>query len=310
MAVTLIASGNMFSYYSRALLEEFVNDTVHAHFVRKLNYSEIDNFIEEDTTIVLILGLPFYSSQRTGLKQKLEEMDFSDDIPFTDVIHISNWGDPIDLPGVTSIVEGEPSLITLLADYLTNGEGLLSSMNFNAGAKKLITYLESYHKYDFVHHKASAPLSLKLLADVYRDRVYKAVRLTDTDVEFDTDLRDSLYEHMEEYIYGVVDKTEVELINGTVVALVYAEDYHNEVANKIMVAYRDANFPNVVVFIGKETRGDDMFHIRVSNESLNAESIAKFVNNGKGNSHASTVFLGRHRKAEINILKTKLSNYF
>lgn len=310
MAVTLIATGNMFGYYSRLLLEHVTTDEIHAHFVRKLNFSELDNYIDDDTSSVLIVGIPFYNSQKTGLEGALERAKVSLDLPFFELAHLSNWGDKIELPGVVSRISEETSLITMVAEYLQQEEGFFHSKEFNVGAKKLVSYLESYHNYDFLHHKASAQLSLKLLADTYRGRVYKAVTLTDEDIEFDTDLRDSLYERMEEYIYSAVDKAEVELINGVVVALVYAEDYHNEVANKIMVAYKEAKFPNVVVFIGKDTRGDDMFHIRVSDEKLNAESIAKFVNNGKGNAHASTVFLGKHRKAEINILKTKLSNYF
>lgn len=309
MAVTLIASTTMFGYYSKVLLDSMVDDKVNAKFVRKLNFMDLEQYVDEYTTTIIILGHPFSTSQTNAVREVLDRMDMLEDIPFTELIHVCNWGDKIELPGVVSIQEEEPSLTTLLTDYLVSGESIFGEVTMNVGAKKLVKYLESYHQYDFLHQRTSQPLSLKLIADVYRGRVDKAVELTDKDVVFDYDLRDSLYERMEEYIYSVVDKVVVELVHGTVIALVYAEEYHNEIAHKLMTAYQEANYHNVIVLIGKETRGDDMFHIRVSNDNLNAEAVAKHLNNGKGNKHASTVFLGKHRQVEMDIVKRKMSNY-
>ena len=308
MSVALIASNTMFGYYSKVLLSSMIEDKVHATFVRRLNFAELEEYVTDETTTVIIIGHPYANSQESSLREVLTKLDIDGNIPFTQLIHVCNWGDTIKLPGVVSIVEEETSVTKALSDYIATGSSIFGETEMNVGARKLVNHLESYHQYDFMHHRTSQPLSLKLIADAYRGRVDQAVKLTDEGVTFDYGLRDSLHEQMEEYIYGAIDKVAVELVNGTIIAVLHAENYHNEIAHKIMSAYQQAGYQNVIVLIGKETRGDDMFHIRVS-DNLDAESVAKHLNNGKGNKHASTVFLGKHRQAEINIIKAKMANY-
>lgn len=306
MATTLIAPHNFFGYGSHLLLDKFLPGEVHAKFLAKINYGELEQHISEDTTVLIIVGLPFYSSQTDSFTELLDKLSLRG-LPFTEVIHIAAWGDKPEIDGVVSFYQENKCLTDIVADFLTKGAELVKPVELNVGGKKLVQYLSEYHSYSFLHYPTSAPLSLKLLADTYRDNFYTAVELTDNGVEFDSTLRDSLYTSMESYITRKLDTVEIRLINDCVFIMLYAEQFHNEIAHRLIKAYTEAGYSDVVVFIGKQTKGDDMFHVRVST-NLNAGEIAKRLNSGKGNEHAATVFLGKTRQALMNSLESELSN--
>lgn len=307
MSTAIIATNNLFGHYSSLLIEHFREERVSSSFPRKLEYDNIYSLVGEEDTTLVIVGFPYYKSQRAALEDTINELALVGN-PFTEVTYISTWGDEIDIEGVHHIFKEGVPLTNLVAEYITRGTEMINPVDLNVGGKKLVKYLEEYHNYEFLHHKASAPLSLKLLSDVYGQDVSHAVELTDTDIHFDPVIRDALYRKMENYIRDKLGKVETKAVNGKVVLLVYAEEHHNEIAHKLIDAYSASGFKDVIVLVGKQTRGDDMFHIRVSSD-LDAGKIAKVINNGRGNEHAATVFLGKPRAFVMNSIEEQLSNY-
>lgn len=307
--ITVIASNNMFGHYSDVMIRHAYGEDIHSVFPRKFDIKNMEDYIDPQSHIIIIVGHAFFANQLGYLREMLQEIHFDETLPFTEIIHVASFGAEIDIPDVKSYVN-DNSITKTLSEVMADGTDLLDPVEFDSGMKKIIQALQEYHEYSFMQHPNSLPLNLKHLSDIYKKNVNKAVTLDKKGVHYDPDLATSLYGNMQEYVNDKLDKVEAKVLNGTVICLTYAEEHHNELANRIIKAYNDAGYLKVIVLIGKQTRGDDMFHIRVSqNAGLNAEEIAEQINDGRGNEHAATVFLAKPRGLLIEMVIKNLSTY-
>lgn len=115
----------------------------------------------------------------------------------------------------------------------------------------------------------------------------------------------SLRENRWDAISHAIKRTRATVINSTVVCFLYAEQYPNEIAHKLIDFYRQHNYEKVIVFVGKHTKGDDMFSVR--SYGVDASHVAYRLNNGKGKPNTATVFLGNAGNATYSATIQSLS---
>lgn len=76
--------------------------------------------------------------------------------------------------------------------------------------------------------------------------------------------------------------------SSSLLLMVYAEEHTNEIAHKAIEVYNQAGYNQVLVFVGKHTRNNDLFSIRGSGFDIG--KIARSLG-GNGKEKAGTVFL-------------------
>lgn len=307
MDITLITKDNMQGHYAHALIQHVSGRKVHAVYEDRLQYDNIKQYVHEEAHILMFVGVGFSKGALDGVQQNLQNMGFGRDIPFTYVYHVSTWGEPLTLEGTNSIVKDDEAPISVLKQLIEKSGDF--DWEWDVGALKVLEALNQYQRYDFKEHPHSLPLLLKLTSEVYRTRTHEVLKMSKKGVEPIQPLWETQYNQMEQYIAKKLTSARVSTVTNKVVVLLYAERFENEIAHRLIKAYESSGYNEVIVLVGKQTRGDDMFHIRVS-ETLDAGHIAQRLNNGKGNKHASTVFLGDNREPLLNVVTQQLLAIF
>lgn len=301
--IQLIGSNNVQGYYTELLLKMGVEDKVKAYFPRRFNFHDVGQFVDDKADCVVIVGFGFKKNQQEAFIQALKDLSLYD-TPMTEVYHFASWGDVIEdsTGSIHSFVDEELSPVKLLYKNFGKVSNPLKTIKQqDMFLFELVQAIDDYHTYTFREKGNDNSIKLKLLGDFYRrntgSNIYKNLlgNRNPSVGAILTDFWEQVAEEeskMHDYLREKLAITKVFTVGDTVVVMLYAENYINEIANEVIEAYKASGYSKVVVMVGKQTRGDDMFSIRVS-EGLDAGVIAQKINNGKGKERAATVFLGK-----------------
>lgn len=304
----MITKKNVQGYVLNYLLKQLAVKSEHNYtceFLDKFNLPDIKNYVNK-ADVLIISGFPFYESQRTTVDEALQVMNN----PFSQFFHLATFGDTYSNEGsfhsyvdeLVSPVGNFPKIIKELENFLKFNDVirhlLLSDM------ESIIEATDAYNRYEVT----DTILDWVSLVETYREQLYARYGVgTDLEEILDKDktLVKALRERKDDYIKRTLGRTSAQVINGTVVCFTYAEEYVNEVAHKLIEFYQSYNYTKVAVFVGRHTKGDDMFSIRTA--GIDAGELAYKVNRGRGKPTTATVFLGNSGQSTFNALLNTLA---
>lgn len=304
----MITKKNVQGYVLNYLFKQLAVKSEHNYtceFLDKFNLPDIKNYANK-ADVLIIAGFPFYESQRTTVDEALQVMNN----PFSQFFHLATFGDTYSNEGsfhsyvdeLVSPVGNFPKIIKELENFLKFDDVirhlLLSDM------ESLIEATDAYNRYEVT----DTILDWVSLVETYREQLYARYGVgTDLEEILDKDktLVKALREKKDDYIKRTLGRTSAQVINGTVVCFTYAEEYVNEVAHKLIEFYQSYNYTKVAVFVGRHTKGDDMFSIRTA--GIDAGELAYKVNRGRGKPTTATVFLGNSSQSTFNALLNTLA---
>lgn len=304
----MITKKNVQGYVLNYLFKQLAVKSEHNYtceFLDKFNLPDIKNYANK-ADVLIIAGFPFYESQRTTVDEALQVMNN----PFSQFFHLATFGDTYSNEGsfhsyvdeLVSPVGNFPKIIKELENFLKFDDVirhlLLSDM------ESLIEATDAYNRYEVT----DTILDWVSLVETYREQLYARYGVgTDLEEILDKDktLVKALREKKDDYIKRTLSRTSAQVINGTVVCFTYAEEYVNEVAHKLIEFYQSYNYTKVAVFVGRHTKGDDMFSIRTA--GIDAGELAYKVNRGRGKPTTATVFLGNSGQSTFNALLNTLA---
>ncbi|QEP29599.1 hypothetical protein PEf771_186 [Enterococcus phage PEf771] len=304
----MITKKNVQGYVLNYLFKQLAVKSEHNYtceFLDKFNLPDIKNYANK-ADVLIISGFPFYESQRTTVDEALQVMNN----PFSQFFHLATFGDTYSNEGsfhsyvdeLVSPVGNFPKIIKELENFLKFNDVirhlLLSDM------ESIIEATDAYNRYEVT----DTILDWVSLVETYREQLYARYGVgTDLEEILDKDktLVKSLREKKDDYIKRTLGRTSAQVINGTVVCFTYAEEYVNEVAHKLIEFYQSYNYTKVAVFVGRHTKGDDMFSIRTA--GIDAGELAYKVNRGRGKPTTATVFLGNSGQSTFNALLNTLA---
>lgn len=304
----MITKKNVQGYVLNYLLKQLAVKSEHNYtceFLDKFNLPDIKNYSNK-ADVLIIAGFPFYESQRTTVDEALQVMNN----PFSQFFHLATFGDTYSNEGsfhsyvdeLVSPVGNFPKIIKELENFLKFNDVirhlLLSDM------ESIIEATDAYNRYEVT----DTILDWVSLVETYREQLYARYGVgTDLEEILDKDktLVKALREKKDDYIKRTLGRTSAQVIHGTVVCFTYAEEYVNEVAHKLIEFYQSYNYTKVAVFVGRHTKGDDMFSIRTA--GIDAGELAYKVNRGRGKPTTATVFLGNSGQSTFNALLNTLA---
>ncbi|UNZ10527.1 hypothetical protein DIEEDFHO_00169 [Enterococcus phage vB_OCPT_Bill] len=304
----MITKKNVQGYVLNYLFKQLAVKSEHNYtceFLDKFNLPDIKNYANR-ADVLIISGFPFYESQRTTVDEALQVMNN----PFSQFFHLATFGDTYSNEGsfhsyvdeLVSPVGNFPKIIKELENFLKFNDVirhlLLSDM------ESIIEATDAYNRYEVT----DTILDWVSLVETYREQLYARYGVgTDLEEILDKDktLVKALRGKKDDYIKRTLGRTSAQVINGTVVCFTYAEEYVNEVAHKLIEFYQSYNYTKVAVFVGRHTKGDDMFSIRTA--GIDAGELAYKVNRGRGKPTTATVFLGNSGQSTFNALLNTLA---
>lgn len=304
----MITKKNVQGYVLNYLFKQLAVKSEHNYtceFLDKFNLPDIKNYASK-ADVLIISGFPFYESQRTTVDEALQVMNN----PFSQFFHLATFGDTYSNEGsfhsyideLVSPVGNFPKIIKELENFLKFNDVirhlLLSDM------ESIIEATDAYNRYEVT----DTILDWVSLVETYREQLYARYGVgTDLEEILDKDktLVKALREKRDDYIKRILGRTSAQVVNGTVICFTYAEEYVNEVAHKLIEFYQSYNYTRIAVFVGRHTKGDDMFSIRTS--GIDAGELAYKVNRGRGKPTTATVFLGNSGQSTFNALLNTLA---
>lgn len=306
----MVTKKNVQGYVLNYLFKQLAVKSEHNYtceFLDKFNLPDIGNYAEK-ADILIVAGFPFYESQRTTLDEALQTMNN----PFSQFYHLATFGDTYSNEGnfysyvdtTISPVGNFSKVVEELKKFLKFADAiqhlLLSDMH------TIIEATDAYNRYEVT----DTTLDWISLVETYREQLYARYGVgTDLEEILDKDktLVKALREKRDDYIKRILGRTSAQVINGTVICFTYAEEYVNEVAHKLIEFYQSYNYTRVAVFVGRHTKGDDMFSIRTA--GIDAGELAYKVNRGSGKLTTATVFLGNSGQSTFNALLNTLAQF-
>lgn len=304
----MITKKNVQGYVLNYLFKQLAVKSEHNYtceFLDKFNLPDIGNYADK-ADILIVAGFPFYESQRTALDEALQAMNN----PFSQFYHLATFGDTYSNEGAfhsyvdttVSPVGNFSKVVKELKNFLKFADAiqplLLSDM------ESIIEATDAYNRYEVT----DTTLDWISLVETYRELLYARYGVgTDLEEILDKDktLVKALREKRDDYIKRILGRTSAQVVNGTVICFTYAEEYVNEVAHKLIEFYQSYNYTRIAVFVGRHTKGDDMFSIRTS--GIDAGELAYKVNRGRGKPTTATVFLGNSGQSTFNALLNTLA---
>lgn len=304
----MITKKNVQGYVLNYLFKQLAVKSEHNYtceFLDKFNLPDIGNYADK-ADILIVAGFPFYESQRTTVDEALQVMNN----PFSQFFHLATFGDTYSNEGAfhsyvdttVSPVGNFSKVVRELKNFLKFADAiqplLLSDM------ESIIEATDAYNRYEVT----DTTLDWISLVETYRELLYARYGVgTDLEEILDKDktLVKALREKRDDYIKRILGRTSAQVVNGTVICFTYAEEYVNEVAHKLIEFYQSYNYTRIAVFVGRHTKGDDMFSIRTS--GIDAGELAYKVNRGRGKPTTATVFLGNSGQSTFNALLNTLA---
>lgn len=304
----MVTKKNVQGYVLNYLFKQLAVKSGHNYtceFLDKFNLPDIGNYADK-ADILIVAGFPFYESQRTALDEALQAMNN----PFSQFYHLATFGDTYSNEGAfhsyvdttVSPVGNFSKVVKELKNFLKFADAIQSLLL--SDMESIIEATDAYNRYEVT----DTTLDWISLVETYRELLYARYGVgTDLEEILDKDktLVKALREKRDDYIKRILGRTSAQVVNGTVICFTYAEEYVNEVAHKLIEFYQSYNYTRIAVFVGRHTKGDDMFSIRTS--GIDAGELAYKVNRGRGKPTTATVFLGNSGQSTFNALLNTLA---
>lgn len=296
----VITGNDLYSVWGSYILDKLTTADINFHFTKGLKLEDLRELaIGENTYGVVLLGKSLQESQVETINEIMQEIT---DQPFTKGYHFANWGETLGID--VSVVDNEINFVSKLVEEITLNPDFIKFKDEGSQkfAEDIAEALQSHHKYD----GGAVGKRLMLLAELYGEdllfRNYESIEDIGT-IEGLTVQR--LEKNMKTYTQKKVDEANLQVLDsGVIVVSLFAEKHVNELG-KLFIDSLSANGSKVVVLIGKQTRGDDIYHIRTS-LGVSASDVAYALNKGKGKERAATVFLPKGNQAIYNTIYTVL----
>lgn len=288
------------------LLKRAYGEEVETFFLDKFKFPDVGQYLGED--ILIVSGFAFYESQRKATEEALVPMEN----PFSKVYHLATFGDVYQNDSnFVSYVDEENSPVKHFNELLTDIQAFTSKPLVSPleelleGNKAIIEETANYNRYELQENT----LKWVLLVDMFREYlpcIAGGTKKLETILEEQHTTVQALESSMNNYMSKVIGRTSANVINNTVVCFCYAEQYVNEIAHKLIDFYLSHNYTKVIVFVGRHTKGDDMFSVR--SHGVDAGEIAYKINRGQGKSKTAMLFLGDAVATTRNTLLSVLSD--
>lgn len=301
--IKVYTSTDIYGVWGSFILNNLTEGDYEFNFNKGLDFNKLKEDIDEDADsyCVVLLGKPIKENQVALVENALSEVR---NLPFTMTYHLANWGDKIDVD--VSTVDTKVNYTSKLIEEISKGTGFIKFKNKASEefAKRIGEGLQSHHKYD----GGLLGKNLMLLAELYqKDLINKSYIKIEDIGTLEEDVLTSLRRNMSNYVSRKVEEADIQVLDsGVIVVSLFAEQHINELG-KVIIDSLSRNGSKVVVLIGKQTRGDDLFRIRTS-EGVSASGVAHTLNRGKGKERAATVFLPKGNQPVYNTIVRTLNS--
>lgn len=321
--VQLIAKKNVQGYYMNLLLSRAWDG-----FDYKVHFTDAKDLLSSlkelgrvDFDVLYTVGMPFWDSQQRATVEWLTQR-----IPNNKQLllyHFATFGNSFVHVGDSLRVMDYVDELTSPVDWLEEALDHVTAGNSDialdlTGHKwylfwhnnaDIVRLVGGYNSYNIeVWEKSIDSIDLAEFGMLMRGNLTETLTVTEGLPELYERYKPvfrSLRETRWDAISQAIKRTKATVINSTVICFLYAEQYPNEIAHKLIDFYRQHNYEKVIVFVGKHTKGDDMFSIR--SYGVDASEVAYRLNRGKGKPNTATVFLGNSGNATYNAAVQSLS---
>lgn len=309
--VKLLAKRNTQGYFMNLLITrlfegylttegDYSYGTLEAHFTDATDlYKGLQEATLYDADVFIAVGLPFWESQRGAVDELVLHGQFN--LPH--IYHFATYGDEYSQGGKwTSLVDEEKSPVGNLlgvASRMMDDTGF--HYDYEAYMKEnedIIRLVDGYNSYTIETYEDFNSVDLVDFGDLMKETLPQVLAnndtLSDTLAQYRPVFK-GLRTNRNQYIQQAIKRVTATVVNDHVVCFGYAERYHNEIAHTLIEFYKKHNYTKILVFVGKHTKGDDMFSVR--SYGVDASVVANKLNRGKGKPTTATVFLGNSGKS-------------
>lgn len=293
---------DIYGVWGAFILDKLTDKEYEFNFNYGLDFETIEEDIDKGKSEgVILLGKPVSDNQIQRVEKYLEEIN---NLPFTMNYHFANWGETIGVD--TSVVDEELNYTSVLVREISKGEGFIKFKDNESEdfAKLIAEGLQSHHKYD----GGLAGKNLMLLANLYGSNLLKKDYSSIEDIgDTEEEVLTSLRSNMKEYVNRKIEEADIKVLDSELIVVsLFAEQHINELG-EVFIKSLSRTGSKVVVLMGKQTRGDDLYRIRTS-EGVSANEVANTLNGGSGKERAATVFLPRGNQPVYNTIVRTLNS--
>ncbi|ASR79811.1 hypothetical protein JANET_193 [Bacillus phage Janet] len=232
---------------------------VEVEYVKYLDFRNVEQF--KGYKNIIIMGCAYMGGNLPA------ELAIELDNPFTNVLHVATFGEPLPYEHVVSLVEEDKASAATVLQVLQTANVLTSiayNGNYSKKAEALAEAANDYHNWTWYDNKITKILkSLHNAHGKYLPHLLKGKTVNSVVKEQQHAIAGQLM-MMEEYIEDKLKQaiTFRSRIGGVecMVRTTYAEQHVNEVANRLL-EMNSYGIP-VVACVGRTTNGNDMFSIR------------------------------------------------
>lgn len=296
----VIADTNIYGLWGAYILDKLTDTKFSIKFEKGVNIKSLEDSANSEDSLGVVLLKPIQESQVESVEAVLQEFD----TPFTSAYHFANWGEEISID--VSVVDVEVNLVTKLVETVDAGDAFIKFIDEDAAnfAREISKGLQSHHLYD----GGVLGKNLMLLSEFYKEDLLNNSYNSIEDMgDKEEKVLKRLNNNMKEYVGRKVGEANLQVLNsGVIVVSLLAERYVNELG-RTFIESLTANGSRVVVLIGQQTKGDDLYRIRTS-EGVSASQVAHELNRGKGKERAATVFLPKGNTPIYNTIIRTLNS--
>ena len=298
----ILTGTDIYSIWGTYIIVNLTETDTEVEFVRKMDVGLVSEAVSgENTYGVVLMGQPIQENQVEAVEQALRE---TTEIPFTKAYHFANWGETLNID--VSIVDEEINFVSKLVENIETRDSFIKFKDKESAvfARQIAEGLQSHHVYD----GGVIGKNLMLLSELYGEHLLEQ-RYDNLEQMGDKEelVLKSLNKNMKEYVQRKVEEANIQVLDsGVVVVSLFAEKHINELG-RFFINSLSANGNRVIVMIGRQTRGDDMYRIRTS-EGVSASQVAHKLNKGKGKERAATVFLPKGNEPVYNTIIRALNS--
>lgn len=303
--ILVLANKDFNGVYSALLLKHMVDEKVEIRFPYDF-IKELEG-VSENYNVVVLLGFGVEFRQLQSIQGHIQDMI---GVPFASVYHFATWG--VAIPGAHSyVIEDDSYIKTMYSKLGTHEDAELIPIKDVVGYEyedrvgDFLDAVNNYQLYQFT--KESYTQELVTLHDLFRQHLV----FVDDVPKLIEDNKEAIEIHkkvIEDKIVNILRNVRLDVVNGFLIAVVYTNEHVNEVAHQIINTYMDAGYHDVLVFVGRRTRGSDLFSVRGSGRVHVGDICSQLDKSGKGKEKVGTVFLGDTSTATANIITHTLAD--
>ena len=303
--IQLITKNNSQGWFAEYILKRLVDTPVEVVSLERFQLRDTHVYNPE-ASVIVVVGFPYFKSEQGGVVEALDQYNN----PFSSFYHFCSFGDRVDITGIHSLTNEEVSPVKMMFDTMTGmySERDLLRVQIDPALRAIVDAVDDYHTYSFVTKGNNYAMPLKELGDLFKQELINKFPFGSLEsiCTQDKELMSSIERNRIAYVNKKLGSMHVVQLGQTVVAMVYAEEYVNEVAHAAINHYVLTGYPKVAVLVGVHTKGDDMFHVRT--HGVSAKDIAWALNQGKGKDTTAVVFLGNSKEPTFKVVQQVLSS--